>query len=68
MKKYYYICNKCIDNQEVERYTIGWVGPRTCEVCRKEFEPKNISYVSLDNYFEDKMWEEILRIANGNDS
>jgi hypothetical protein len=86
MKKYYYVCNKCIDNQEIECYTIGWVGPRTCEVCRKEFEPKNISCVSLDSFlkiirrypkdynhswikeFEDKMWEEVLRTANGNDS
>ncbi len=52
MKKNYYICDKCIDNREIERYTIGIIGPEACEICRKEFEPENISCVSLANYLK----------------
>jgi hypothetical protein len=46
MKEYYYICNKCIDNVEVECYTIGIIAERACDICRKSISPENLSCVS----------------------
>jgi hypothetical protein len=46
MKEYYYICNKCVDNQEVEHYTIGIIGERTCDICKENTNPKKLFYVS----------------------
>jgi len=46
MKEHYYICNKCIDNQEVECYTIGIIGERTCDICKQSTSSENLSCVS----------------------
>lgn len=55
MKEYYYICNKCIDNQEIEYYTIGIIGERACDICKKNTIPKNLVYIS-NRYIVEKSY------------
>jgi hypothetical protein len=57
MKEYYYICNKCIDNQEIECYTIGIIGERACDICRENTNPKNLFYVSAKDALRVLYWQ-----------
>jgi len=46
MKEYYYICNKCVDSQEVECYTVGIIGEQICYICKENTNPENLSCIS----------------------